>query len=228
MSQRASTSTGGMARVFSDRAVRREGDRELPLGPKAQRTRNAILETAAELFARDGYQRTTVADVASAAGVSLGTVYQYFRDRSDLVAALVHASVARMLERTDTSWRAEEGKAGLRRVLANFVHSYAEAGAVAGVWEEVSHVDEELGDLRRTLARAFTSAVEHEIRRASDAGMLRDDVDPAMAAVALTGMVDRYCYVTYVFDPPAAGPPSPDEAAELLTRLWASAIGLRG
>ena len=226
MSQQARSSGGGVAQAFEDRAVRREGDREMPLGPKAQRTRSTILHAAAELFARDGYQRTTVADVASAAGVSLGTVYQYFRDRSDLVAALVHNNVSRMLERTDTAWRAEEGTDGLVRVLRNFVQSYAEAGPVAGVWEEVSHVDDELGDLRRRLGRAFTSAVEHEIRRAASTGLVRDDVDPGIAAVALTGMVDRYCYVTYVFDPPPGGPPSADEAADVLTKLWAGAIGL--
>jgi hypothetical protein len=44
--------------------------------------------------------------------------------------------------------------------------------------------------------------------------------------VALSGMVDRYCYVTYVFDPPEAGPPPAAESADLLTRLWASAVGL--
>jgi AcrR family transcriptional regulator len=217
-----------VASAFSDRAVRREGDKEMPLGPKAQRTRAAILRAAAELFARDGYQRTTVADVAAAAGVSLGTVYQYFRDRADLVAALVHHNVTRMLERTDTAWRVEEGADGLRRVLTNFVDTYAEAGAVAGIWEEVSHVDDELGHLRRTLGRAFTKAVEREIRRAAKADLVRRDVDPAMAAVALTGMVDRYCYVTYVFDPPAGGPPSAEHAAEVLTRLWAGAIGMEG
>jgi hypothetical protein len=41
-------------------------------------------------------------------------------------------------------------------------------------------------------------------------------------------MVDRYCYVIYVFDPPEDGPPSAEESARLLTELWASAVGLSG
>ena len=45
-------------------------------------------------------------------------------------------------------------------------------------------------------------------------------------ASALTAMVDRYCYLTYVFDTPAKVP-SPDDTAELLTALWADAVGLR-
>ena len=215
-----------VADAFAERAVRREGDRELPLGPKARRTRAAILDAAGRLFASQGYQATSVGDVANEAGVSLGTVYQYFRDRSDLVAALLQTQVTRMLGQTDTRWRASEGRAGLYRVLHNFVASYAERAEMARVWEEVCHVDDDLAALRRTLSRVFTGVVADELRRAARDGLLRADIDADLAATALAGMADRYCYVTYVFDPPADGVPSAGESAELLTELWASAVGL--
>jgi AcrR family transcriptional regulator len=213
--------------AFAKRAVRREGDRELPLGPKARRTRAAILAAAAERFAQQGYSRTSVADVAAAADVSLGTVYQYFRDRSDLVAALLQGGVTTMLERTDSAWRATEGFAGLHRVLHNFVTAYAASAQLSGVWEEVAHIDDDLAQLRRDLGRIFTGSVERELQRAQADGLVRDDVDPTLAACALTGMADRFCYVTYVFDPPPQGPPSADAAADVLAKLWADAIGLR-
>ena len=215
-----------VADAFAERAVRREGDRELPLGPKARRTRAAILDAAGRLFASQGYQATSVGDVANEAGVSLGTVYQYFRDRSDLVAALLQTQVTRMLGQTDTRWRASEGRAGLYRVLHNFVASYAERAEMARVWEEVCHVDDDLAALRRTLSRVFTGVVANELRRAARDGLLRADIDADLAATALAGMADRYCYVTYVFDPPEAGAPSAEESAQLLTELWASAVGL--
>jgi AcrR family transcriptional regulator len=215
-----------VAGAFEERAVRRDGDRELPLGPKARRTRAAILDAAARLFTEHGYQATSVGDVAAGAGVSLGTVYQYFRDRSDLVAALLQVNVTRMLGQTDTAWRASEGRQGLYRVLYNFVSSYAEGAAMAGVWEEVCHIEEDLAQLRRTLTRVFTREVSREIRKAARAGLVRGDVDPNLAAVALAGMVDRYCFVTYVFDPPDGAPPGVEESARMLTELWASAIGL--
>jgi len=222
----AQRSQVSVADAFAERAVRREGDRELPLGPKARRTRATILEAAARLFGEQGYQATSVGDVAAAAGVSLGTVYQYFRDRSDLVAALLQTHVTRMLGQTDTAWRAKEGGDGLYRVLHNFVVSYAEQAEMAGVWEEVCHLEDDLAELRRTLSRVFTHEVAREIRRAANAGLVRADLDAEQAAVALAGMVDRYCYVTYVFDPPAGGSPQPEEAARMLTDLWSSAIGM--
>ena len=224
---RASDRRLSVADAFADRAVRREGDRELPLGPKARHTRGTILEAAARLFAEQGYQATSVGDVAAAAGVSLGTVYQYFRDRSDLVAALLQVSVTGMVEETDAAWHAAEGHDGLYRVLHNFVSSYVDGAEMAGVWEEVCHLDEDMAELRRTLSRVFTAAVAGELKRARRAGLVRADVEPHLAARALAGMVDRYCYVTYVFDPPEEGPPSPEASARLLTDLWSSAVGLR-
>ena len=53
---------------------------------QAARTCARIVETARDLFLRDGYARTTVADVASASGVSVETIYSAFRNK----AALLH------------------------------------------------------------------------------------------------------------------------------------------
>jgi AcrR family transcriptional regulator len=57
---------------------------------QAARTRGQILESAKELFERDGYAATTMAAIASAAGVSLKTVYLAFETKSGLLRALWH------------------------------------------------------------------------------------------------------------------------------------------
>lgn len=179
------------------------------------------MEAAAREFSRHGYQHTTVGQVAAAAGVSLGTVYQYFRDRSDLVAALCQRHLAQMLGGADPEWRPSEGLPGIERVLLNFVRSYETAAGMAAVWEEVSVLDPDLAELRRSLSRVFTEGVEKAL-----AGVPGLAVDPRLAAIALTSMVDRYCSVTYVFDPPPGGPPPPEESASVLARLWSGGIGL--
>src|SRR5438445_13555003 len=69
--------------------VRREGDREIPAGPRALRTRAALLTAAADLFSVQGYLETTVGQIAEGAGVGLGTFYQSFRDRADIMGTLV-------------------------------------------------------------------------------------------------------------------------------------------
>jgi AcrR family transcriptional regulator len=54
---------------------------------KKQRTRDAIVDAALALFARDGYDAVTMADVARAAGVGERTVYRYVADKEDILFA---------------------------------------------------------------------------------------------------------------------------------------------
>ena len=214
-------------RIFAERVVRRDSGKELPAGPKAQRTRAAILDAAREEFRDRGYQRTTMNDVAARAGVSQGTVYQYFRDRSDLVVAIIQIGLRRMLTRTDARWRPEEGAGGLERVLTNYARGFAEAPDVVQVWEEVAHIDEDMAALRRSLGHLFEESIEQSLREAQGRGRVADHLDPQETTRALCAMVDRYCYVTYVFDVPEAGPPAPEDTGRLLAEIWSAAIGLR-
>lgn len=50
--------------------------------------RQAIVEAARELFTTAGYEETTIAHVAKRAGVAVGTVYLYFKNKNDLLAAV--------------------------------------------------------------------------------------------------------------------------------------------
>jgi AcrR family transcriptional regulator len=57
---------------------------------QAAETRRQILQAGQELFERDGYAATSMAAIASAAGVSLKTVYLVFETKSGLLRALWH------------------------------------------------------------------------------------------------------------------------------------------
>ena len=46
--------------------------------------RQAIIEAAREIFAKQGYEDTSIADIAAAAGVAVGTVYLYFHNKRDI------------------------------------------------------------------------------------------------------------------------------------------------
>lgn len=50
--------------------------------------RQAIMEAARVLFTTKGYESTTIADVARKGGVAVGTVYIYFKNKSDLLGAV--------------------------------------------------------------------------------------------------------------------------------------------
>lgn len=57
-------------------------------GDKRARTRAKLLAAARELIREEGYERTTLREVARRAGMTSGAIYGNFRDREDLFIAL--------------------------------------------------------------------------------------------------------------------------------------------
>lgn len=206
-------------------AVRRENGEEKELGPKAERTRARLLEAAREVFAERDYFATSAADIAERAGVSLGTFYQYFTDLNGIVTVLAGEQVIEMLSQHVNEWDPRTGRLGLRRVLLAFLRGYFANVAFYRLWEQVTAVDPRIAEIRRR----FWAAYKHEIEKSLEAGMaagtVRTDIPAGETARALTHMIERYCYDAAIFDPPPAGA-SAEDAADLLTTLWADAIGL--
>src|SRR5882672_10425355 len=75
----------------------RTGDRYLVSG--WQRKHAAIAAAALVLFARDGYERTSVDAIAAEAGVSKRTVYSHYGDKENLFLSVVRETYEGMLAR---------------------------------------------------------------------------------------------------------------------------------
>jgi AcrR family transcriptional regulator len=203
--------------------LRREGDRQVPLGKKARQTRAKLLEAAFEQFSETGYRATKPADISARAGMSVGTFYQYFRSRSDVMTTLVSDAVRGTLDLPP--WRLDRGRGGVRELLRDYVAGYEATAPFQGVWEEATHVDDVPAAVRRDLSRFMTERLEREFRRARRVGELDRELDPALLARALAAMVDRYCYLTYVFDPPDVPVPIED-SLDVLEHVWCSSLGV--
>ncbi len=65
-----------------------EKKRRNPKQARAQATVNAVLEAAFQILEEDGEARLTTNLIAERAGVSIGTLYQYFEDREAILAAM--------------------------------------------------------------------------------------------------------------------------------------------
>ncbi len=65
--------------------------RRRPVQERSQATVSAILEAATQVFARHGYAAGTTNRIAERAGVSIGTLYQYFPNKDALLVALAES-----------------------------------------------------------------------------------------------------------------------------------------
>jgi AcrR family transcriptional regulator len=52
---------------------------------KKERTRQALIDAAVELFERHGYEKTTIADIAAAADIGTRTFFSYFASKEELL-----------------------------------------------------------------------------------------------------------------------------------------------
>jgi len=55
----------------------------------AEKTRQAVLESALDVFSEKGYAKATFDEIAARAGFTKGAVYWYFRNKADLLSALI-------------------------------------------------------------------------------------------------------------------------------------------
>jgi AcrR family transcriptional regulator len=141
---------------------------------QAQRTEGtvaALVEAARELFARDGFESTSLDAVAARAGVSKGAVYHHFVGKRQLYRAVfareveaMTAPVTQAYVRKSDPWAAfEEGsRAFLSECLKPDVQRIVLLDAFAAIgWEEM-----------RTLESPLLELMEIGVARAIDAGQI--------------------------------------------------------
>jgi len=93
------------------------------VGRPATDKRERLVSAAIERFHRKGYARTSLADVAKAAGISTGNVFYYFKAKDDLARAVVDewcrllAGYLEALEPERDPWQRLEGFVEQARVM---------------------------------------------------------------------------------------------------------------
>lgn len=100
--------------------------RKRPTQARSRATLEAIFEATVQVLLRDGIHRLTTTRVAERAGVSVGTMYQYFPHKQALLYALNEHYLDRVAERVEAACRAQHG-APTETMVAALVDAYWEA-----------------------------------------------------------------------------------------------------
>ena len=133
---------------------------------KAALHRAALLEAAETVFAKSGYERASVSDIAAAAGLAVGTVYRFFPGKRELAGAVMERIVESRVEnlRAVALPAANDRAAGLRVLVGLRVAHHVNHGAFLRMGFELQrslgHREppqriKELFDESRALTREF-------------------------------------------------------------------------
>lgn len=166
---------------------------------RSRQRRAKIVAAATRLFGRQGIGQTSLTDVARLAGIPLPSVYDYFENKQDLVAAVPEENYLALYRQVadEASAGQRSGRALLKSTyLANFeyIRANPDWGRVffLEIWPSaaVAHAR-----IRKSVDRYALRYVEL-IRRAMEKGDYRQGLDPHLAMSSLMGGM---CQLTAVW-----------------------------
>jgi len=180
---------------------------------KGERTRRALLDAAIARFGRDGYRRTSIADITRDAGLSGTAAYAYFANKEELFVAAVDADAGPVIEE---GLAAETGDVAIDHWRATLIVALLKAlerhplarRIVAGLEPEFTVrllSIPALDDLRAESAR--------RLRAHQEAGEVRADIDPDQIARGVVPIVMSLLMALLQTGSDPAGFLGPDVAA---------------
>ncbi len=167
-----------------------------PSGSSWQRKHNAIAAAALVLFARDGYERTSVDAIAAEAGVSKRTVYSHYGDKENLFISVSRDTYEMMRNRVrdivDRNLRDVEDVADVAPALTGCVNEIVRtitraperSTLVRLLLSEAPHFPALLGIWRN---RGIVPIIAEPLAKLAASGLLDAD-DPALAAEHLSAL----------------------------------------
>jgi AcrR family transcriptional regulator len=174
------------------------------MATKGERTRAALVAAAISRFARDGYRSTTLASIAEDAGVSPTAVYRHFPDKDAIFEAAIDADAEGLVNLARAAIDVDTG--GDLLVLLD-----ALSGGLAAAVTDHPLVGRVLAGLdvlspERIVALPSLAELRGEltelVRFGQAAGLVRADLDPAVAALGLeTVVLEHVAYLVTVGGP---------------------------
>ncbi len=100
--------------------------RKSPVQARSSASVDAILEATIQVLLHDGKERLTTTKVALRAGVSVGTLYQYFPNKSSLLQAALKRHLAEVTDAVELVCKEQEGRS-LRQMVTALITAFLQA-----------------------------------------------------------------------------------------------------
>jgi AcrR family transcriptional regulator len=154
--------------------------------------RTRVLDAAKRAFASSGYAGANVNDIAKEAGISVGSMYKYFRTKEDLFLSLIEGYHALIAASIDEVLESERGFAGRIELLLRACVDSALADPEA-VRLYIACTTEELSKMASRLSLSIEEASAPRYRamiaEAQSRGEVEASLDPGWAAFFLDDLL---------------------------------------
>ena len=158
--------------------------------------RKQILDAATKVFAAKGFDRATIADIARVAGVAEGSIYNYFKNKSDLLISIPRQVIQPPVESVLGQMRAASAAPIPPELMLPIV-----AKNMAAVFRQNGHIFRILISALPTMSQSAREQylnrvifyvwdiLEVYFRELIEKGILRRELNPAILTRAFVGML---------------------------------------
>ena len=165
--------------------------RKTPVQARSTASVDAILEATIQVLLDAGKERLTTTKVASRAGVSVGTLYQYFPNKSSLLQAALRRHLEEVAEAVEQACREQQGSTLVQMATA-LVNAFMEAKmrrAKTSVALYSVSADVDGAKIVQQMAARFSKAVVEMLESSSepltkDSQLIASMLQSAMAGVS--------------------------------------------
>ncbi len=162
--------------------------------------KNQIIEAAAQIFAKNGFSGTIMAEIAHCAGIGKGTIYEYFKSKEELFFTVFEWYMKESGAAATVSIAALGGSASSRlmalseSLMASWLEMMDVYSLVMEFWaasaSSSSQMRERFKEAFRRAYQEFRGIVASLIRDGIERGEFQSDVNPESIAAALVGAWD--------------------------------------
>jgi AcrR family transcriptional regulator len=187
---------------------------------RGERTASRLRAAATAAFAELGWNGTRVEDIVQRAGVSHGTFYTYYDNKSAVLDQLVRDSQADFAALAVAPWRTGDVRGALERVIGGFLDLFARDVVIMKTWLQAARDDRAFSTLYLTSRALFISRVADQVAATVAASGRKDAPASETVASALVAMVEHFAYSWLVLGEPHER----DDVLSALVLVWGSAL----
>jgi TetR/AcrR family transcriptional regulator, transcriptional repressor for nem operon len=169
---------------------------------KGERTRKKIVEAAAPIFNKRGYEGSSLNDLMEATGLKKGGIYRHFSSKEELAGEAFDYT-------WDAAWRARlmhvdekaNGIEKLKQLIANFVHSRSPVAGGCPILNTAIDADDGNAVLRARVAKAlrfWLGQLQGILEQAQERGETRPGIDPKGVATLIVASLEGALMISRV------------------------------
>jgi TetR/AcrR family acrAB operon transcriptional repressor len=163
---------------------------------EAAKTKNKILKSALKVFLKNGYSKTSLADIAENAGYTRGAVYWHFKDKSEILEKINSKFFSRFSykqsEILETSLNPMNKINEMININFPLLYNNKEFRDFIELTWFKTEIDQHEGLLQGKMAitKTFNDTITILFQEASNEGALKKGVDPEIAALSVTSLIN--------------------------------------